>query len=146
MLGLFVASTAITVLLNILLPSGLEYLDDVDWYQLVNAAVLPVTQIVFPLAFLFYLYSFNLFRWRAIKRAAAEWRCFHSCCGRENEPGQIQEPATVPSRSYRVTAASVTFFEVPFTGAFSNTATEEQQALSPDGDGDTRYGTVVNAV
>ena len=146
LLGLFVASTVITVLLNELV-SALD-LDGGYTYQLVSAAVLPVTQIVLPLGFLFYLYSFNLFQWRAIKRAAAEWRCFRSCCGRENAPGadQIREPATVPSRSHRVTAPSVTFFDVPFTGAFSNTATEEQQALSPDGDGDTRYGSVVNAV
>ena len=148
LLGLFVASTAITVLLNILLPFKIEYPDGWYIYQLVNAVLLPVTQIVLPLGFLFYLYSFKLFHWRAIKRAAAEWRCFRSCCGRENAPGadQIREPATVPSRSHRVTAPSVTFFDVPFTGAFSNTATEEQQALLPDGDGDTRYGSVVNAV
>jgi len=41
-------------------------------------------RLSFPLAFLFYLYSCNLFCWRALKTAAAEWRCFHSCCGREN--------------------------------------------------------------
>ena len=147
LLGLFVASTTITLLLKILLPSDLVYLVDY-WYiiELVNGAVLPVTQIVFPLAFLFYLYSFNLFRWRAIKRASAEWRCFRGCCEREDvlRVDQIQETATVPSRSHHVTAPSLTFFDVPHTGAFSNTATEEQQALSPDGD--TGYGSVVNAV
>ena len=148
LLGLFVASTTITLLLNILLPFKVEYPDGWYIYQLVNAAVLPVTQIVLPLGFLFYLYSFKLFHWRAIRRAAAEWGCFQSCCGRENSPGadQVQEAATVPSRSHRVTAPIVTFFDVPFTGAFFNTATEEQQALLPDGDGDTRYGSVVNAV
>ena len=77
LLGLFVVSTTVTLLVNTLLPSQLAYPDWYYNYQLVNGAVLPVTQIVFPLGFLFYLYSFNLFRWRAIKRAAAEWRCFH---------------------------------------------------------------------
>ena len=150
LLGLFVASTTVTLLVNIilLLPSKLVYADDWYIYPLVNAAVLPVIQMVFPLGFLFYLYSFNLCRWRAIKRAAAEWRCFRSCCGRENElrVDQIREAATAP-RSHCVTAPSVTFFDIPLTGAFTDVTTEEQQALSPDGNGGgTGYGGVVNAV
>ena len=146
LLGLFIASTAVTVLVNMLWLSGL-FSPDSYIYGLVKAAVLPVTQIVFPLGFLFYLYSFNLFHWRTIKRAAAEWRCFRSCCGRENAPrvGQIQEAATAPC-SHHVTAPSVTFFDVPHTGAFTDVTTEEQQALLPDGDGDTGYGGVVSAV
>ena len=105
---------------------------------MVYAAIFPV------LGFQFYLYSFNLFRWRAIKRAAAEWRYFRSCCGREHEPrvGQIQEPATAPS-SHRVTAPSVTFFDMLHTGAFTNVTTEdEQQACLAAGGGDAGYGTI----
>ena len=118
--------------------------------KLANSIQLPVLQlIVFPLRFLFYLYSFNLFHWRAIKRAAAEWRCFRSCCGRENAPrvGQIQEAATAPS-SHRVTAPSVTFFDVPITGAFTDVTTdhEEQQTLLQNGGGGTEYGRVTSAV
>ena len=46
-------------------------------------------------------------------------------------------------------ALSVTFFDVPHAGAFTDVATEERQALSPDGDDGacgTGYGSVVNAV
>ena len=98
LLGLFVASTTVTILVNTLLRTELVYPDDWYIYPLVNAAVLPVTQIVFPLGFLFYLYTFNLFHWRAIKRAASEWRCFRSCCERENVPrvDQTREAATAP--------------------------------------------------
>ena len=139
LLGLFVAST---LLFNI----GLRLSVTETIYALVNAGAQPVVQLIFPTAFLFYLYSFTLFRWRAIKRAAAEWKCFRSCC---NAPrvGQIQEAATAPG-SHHVTAPSVTFFDVPHTGAFTDLTTdrEEQQALLPDGDGDTGYGGVVNAV
>ena len=109
--------------------------------ELMIAVLLPVTGLPFPLAFLFYLYSFNLFHWRAIRRAAAEWRCFQSCCRREDVPriDQIQEAATMPS-SHRVTAPSVTFFAVPLTGEFTGVSTEEQQTL-----GYPRYGSVIRA-
>ena len=116
---------------------------------MVYAAILPVLQLIFPIGFLFYLYSFNLFHWRAIKRAAAEWRCFHSCCGRENAPrvDQIQEAATAPC-SHHVTAPSATFFDMPLTGAFTDVTTdhEEQQALLHNGGADTEYGSVASAV
>ena len=112
--------------------------------QLINAGGVPIFHLIFPLAFLFYFYSFNLFRWRAIKRAAAEWRCFRSCCERENAPrvGQLQEAATAP-RSYRVTAPSATFFDVPHTGAFTDvTAEDKQQTCLAAGGGDAGYGTM----
>ena len=152
LLGLFVVSTAVTVLVNILLPTELVYNNGRYYnynYQLVNGAVLPVTQIVFPLAFLFYLYSFNLFRWRAIKRAAAEWRCFRSCCRRENAPQgdqlHVREAATAPS-SHRVTAPSGTFFDVPLTGAFTEICTDERQTLLSDLSGDRGHGSATSAV
>ena len=43
-------------------------------------------------------------------------------------------------------APSVTFFDVPLTGAFTDVPNEEQQALLPDGDGDKGYGGVVSTV
>ena len=86
-----------------------ELLIYLEVLSMVIVVVLPVSQLMYPISFLFYLYSFNLFRWRAIKRAAAEWRCFRSCCGRENA---LQEAATAP-HSHRVPAPSVTFFDVP---------------------------------
>ena len=45
-----------------------------------------------------------------------------------------------------MTAPSVTFFDVPHTGAFTDVTTEEQQTLLPDSDGDTGYGSIVNAM
>ena len=150
LLGFFVVLTIISVVFNIGAFSGMMiYLAKPDklsklfnGLEVLYAVVLPVNQLTFPLALLFYFYSFNLFRWRAIKRAAAEWRCFRSCCGRENAP---QEAATAPG-SHRVPAPSVTFFDVPHTGAFTDVTTdrEEQQTLLAVS-GDTGYGSVMNS-
>ena len=85
-----------------------------------NVAILSVSQLIYPVSFLFCLYSCNLFRRRAIKRAAAEWRCFQSCCGKENAP---QEAATTPC-SHHVMVPSVTFFDVPHSTV--TTDNEEQ--------------------
>ena len=85
----FFVGFVVTYILMLLLVGIVTYAaPESNWYILwyVFAAVLPVFQLMFTLSFLFYLYSFNLFRWRAIKRAAAEWGCFRSCCGRENVP------------------------------------------------------------
>ena len=74
----------------------------------------------------------------------AEWRCFCSCCRRENAPqgDQLREAATAPS-SHHVTAPSVTFFDMLHTGAFTNVTTEdEQQACLAAGGGDAGYGTI----
>ena len=136
LLGFFVVYTII-----VLASIGSFRLLQIYVSELMIAVLLPVTGLPFPLAFLFYLYSFNLFRWRAIKRAAAEWRCLRSCCGRENVPrvGQIQEAATMPS-SHRVTAPSVTFFAVPLTGEFTGVTAEDGQTLCG-----TIYGSVIRA-
>ena len=105
----------------------------------VNVSIVPVFQLISPLAFLFFLYSFNLFRWRVIKRAAAGWRCFHSCCEREN----TQEAATAPS-SHHVPAPSVTFFDVPHS-RMTTDVPNERQALLPDGGGDRGHSTIMNS-
>ena len=107
--------------------------------SMVNAAILPAFQLIFPLGFLFYLHSFNLFRWRAIRRAATEWRCFRSCCEREN----TREAATAPS-SHHVPAPSVTFFDVPHS-RMTTDVPNEQQALLPDDGGDRGHGSIINS-
>ena len=56
------------------------------------------------------------------------WRCFCSCCERENA---LQEAATAPG-SHHVMVPSVTFFDVPHSTMTNN---EEQIALLPDGGG-----------
>ena len=144
LLGFFVACTIISLVFSI----GVFYMMNanpdiflvlLEVVLVVNVSIVPVFQLISPLAFLFILYSFNLFRWRAIKRAAAEWRCFHSSCGKEN----TQEAATAPA-SHCMTAPSVTFFDVPHSRMTTDVPNEEQQTLLPDGDGDTGYGTVMN--
>ena len=112
-----------------------------NFLEMVMAVILSVFQLIFPLGFLFYLYSYNLFRWRAIKRAAAEWRCFRSCCGREHAP---REAATAPS-SRRVPAPSVTFFDVPHSRMTTDVPNEEQIALLPNGGGGRGHGTIMNS-
>ena len=116
------------------------------WWM-VYAAMFPIIQLIIPIGFLFYLYSFNLFRWRAIKRAAVEWRCFHSCCGKEDVsrvPG-VGEAATAPS-SHCVAVPSVSFFIVPYTGAFTDVSVEERQTLLSDVSGDRGHGSAISAV
>ena len=147
LLGFFVTYTIIElVFMGVVVGNPDTSLELLIYLEVVSAAMFPVAQLIFPLGFLFYLYSFNLFRWRAIKRAAAEWRCFHSCCGRENAPGvdQIQEAATAPS-SHHVMVPSVSIFNMPHSRITTDVPNEEQQALVQDGDGDARYGTVMNS-
>ena len=142
LLGFFVVLVIIQVVFSI----GVYVVNSVkcdillEVVLVVTAAILPVYQLIFPLTFLFYLYSFNLFRWRAIKRAAAEWRCFRSCYGREN----MREAATAPG-SHRVTAPSVTFFDVPHSRMTTDVTNEEQIALVPDGGGDRGHGAIMHS-
>ena len=104
----------------------------------IKLAKLPVLRLTFPLAFLLYLHSFNLFYRRAIKR---ERKCFHSCCRRENAP---QEAATAPpSRSHHVTAPSVwcaTHRSIYWCHHWS------WRVLLHNGGGGTEYGSVTSAV
>ena len=145
LLGFFAVYTIIEVAFPIGVYFGVMHNVELQVLLVVNAAIPPVFQLMFPLTFLFYLYSFNLFCWRAIKRAAAKWRCFRSCCGRENAPGadQMQEAAMAPG-SHHVTAPSVTFFDMPYSTVTTNVPNEEQ-ALLPDGGGDRGYGSIMNS-
>ena len=146
LLGFFVAVTTIPMVVGIgyLAYFAVRKFNGISEYmntlKLVIAVEFSVNQLIFPLGFLFYLHSFDLFRWRAIKRAAAEWRCFRSCCGRENAP---QEDATAPG-SHRVTSPSVTFFDEQHSRVTTD-GPNEQQALLPDGGGDRGHGTIINS-
>ena len=144
----FFVGFVVTYILMLLLVGIVTYAAPKgNWYILwyVFAAMLPVFQLMFTLGFLFYLYSFNLFHWRAIRRAGAEWGCFRSCCERGDVPrvGQIQEAATAPG-SHHVTAPTITFFNVLHSRVTTDVP-NEQQALLPDGGGDTGYSTVMNS-
>ena len=127
LLGFFVAYTIILIVFTGVLFGILTKLDTLtelliylEVLSVVIVVLLPVSPLIYPVCFLFYLYSCNLFRWRAIKRAAAEWRCFQSCCGRENA---LQEAATAP-HSHRVPAPSVTFFDVPHSTVSTDNTNE----------------------
>ena len=120
LLGFFVVYTIILIAFTGVILGIMTKVDNLSELLEVNVAILPVFQLIFPLIFLFYLYSFNLCRWRAIKRAAAEWRCFRSCCERENAP---REAATAPG-SHHVMVPSVTVFNEPHSRV--TTDNEEQ--------------------
>ena len=141
LMGFFVASVMVeTVGFGLRLYTGVTHNEGSYVWWLVYAAGPPVSQLIFPLGFLFYFYSLKMFRWEAVKKAAAEWKCF---C--RNAP-RLEEDATAPS-SHPVMEPSTTYFKVPLTGAFTDVATaEEQQTLLPDGGGDVGYGSVLNAV
>ena len=163
LMGFFVASVMVeTVGFVLRLYTGITHKEGSYIWWVVYAAGPPLSQLIFPVGFLFYLYSLKMFRWEAVKKAAAEWRCFCSCCRRGTAPRlggdataprlgedatapRLGEDATAPS-SHPVIEPSTTYFKAPPTGAFTDTATEEQQTLLPDGDGDTGYGSVLNAV
>ena len=146
LMGFFVASVMVeTVGFGLRLYTGVTHKEGSYVWWIVYAAGPPVSQLIFPLGFLFYFYSLKMFHWEAVKKAAAEWRCFCSCCRRRNAP-RLGEDATAPS-SHPVMEPSTTYFKVPPTGAFTDVATaEEQQTLLPDGGGDAGYGSVLNAV
>ena len=102
--------------------------------KLLNSLQLPVFQLMFPILnqevnhmpggrsmllyshhptdipslFLVLHLFLYLFHWRAVTRAAAEWRYFCSCCGKENvsRVPRIGEAATAPS-SHPVVVPSV---------------------------------------
>ena len=132
LLAFFVVYTIISIVLIAVLFGILTKLDTLkellsylEVLLVVIAAILPVDQLIFPLAFLYYLYSYNLFHWRAIKRAAAEWRYFRSCCERENSP---QEAATAPG-SHHVMVPSVTFFDVPHSRVTTDVTNDFHQMV-----------------
>ena len=107
--------------------------------------------MVYPIGFLFYLYSVKKFKWSSIKRAAAEWKTSCGCKQKQNSKrvrfgGQkavTQNLITYPT-SHWVSDPSFSFFIVPHTGEFTDsilTIKEDEPLVSRN---DTGYGSSVN--
>ena len=95
----------------------------------------PISMLIYPIGFFFYLYSLKKLKWQSIKRAAAEWKTSCGCKRKQSRVFHRQSPmthtfVTSPS-SHPPVVPSSTFFSVPYTGAFSNTdmTIEEDQPL-----------------
>ena len=110
----------------------------------------PISMLIYPIGFLFYLYSLKKFKWKSIKSAAAEWK---TSCGCQQKWKQVhfgQKPAThnliTNPSSHPASDPSSSFFLVPHTGAFSDaTVTDkENQPLLSHSINDTGYNSVLN--
>jgi len=106
----------------------------------------PISMLIYPTGFFFYLYSLKKLKWESIKRAAAEWKPSCDCKRKHKHSGRrpmTQTFVTSPS-SHPPVIPSSTFFAVPYTGAFSNTdvITREDQPLISHND--TGYYSVSN--
>ena len=117
-------------------------------YTLVGA---PTSMMIYPIGFLFYLYSVKKFKWSSIKRAAEVWIASCGCKRKQNSKrvrfaGQkavTQNLITYPS-SHWASDPSYSFFIVPHTGEFTDTIAtikEEEPLVSRN---DTGYGSSVN--
>jgi len=108
----------------------------------------PISMLIYPIGFFFYLYSLKKLKWESIKRAAAEWKTSCGCKHKQRRVHFGQRPATqnliTSPSSHPPVIPSSTFFAVPYTGAFSNTdvtAREDQPLISHN---DTEYGSNAN--
>jgi len=108
----------------------------------------PTSMLVYPIGFLFYLYSLKKFKWKSIKRAAEEWKTSCSCKQKQKRVHFGRKPVTqnlisFPS-SHPAYDPSSSFFVVPHTGAFTDTiatVNEDQPLVSRN---DTGYSSVGN--
>jgi len=79
----------------------------------------PISMLIYPVGFLFYLYSLKKFKWKSIKRATKEWK---TSCGCQQKWKQVcfgQRPAThnliTNPSSHPASDLSSSFFLVPHT-------------------------------
>lgn len=113
----------------------------------INYIVLPVTLVITPSGFMFYLYSLQKFSWESVKNAAQEWGW---CCiycrqiwRRRAEANDVNEDATAPE-SNRVSAPSATYFVVPYTDGFTTISHQEEQSLVRKPPVISDYGSIVS--
>lgn len=115
----------------------------------IDYVVLPITLVITPAGFMFYLYSLQKFSWESIKKAAQEWGWCCTCCRRvrmrqrEVHNGNVNENATAPE-SNRVSAPSVTYFVVPYTDGFTTISYQEQQSLVRQAPVSSDYASIVS--
>ena len=110
------------------------------------AIMFPISLLLFPIAFLFSFYPVG----KAFKL------CYAKICCKKDKPVhskprvRFQEPTDVPTYpvSTRVSAASDTFFQVPYTNEFTHITTataplvSEGAPLVSEGHEDTGYGSI----
>ena len=103
----------------------------------------PISMLIYPIGFFFYLYSLKKFKWKSIKRAAEEWKTSCQCKRKQKRVHFVPTPATQnlmsnPS-SHPAFDPSSSLFNVPHTGAFTDitaTVRENEPLISHN---DTGY-------
>ena len=108
----------------------------------------PISMMIYPIGFLFYLYSLKKFKWESIKRALQGWKTSCGCKRKDRRVRFGQRPVTQnlvtnPS-SHPAFDPSCSLFTVPHTGAFTDiTATvNEDKPLLSISHNDTGYSSV----
>ena len=52
----------------------------------------PISMLIYPVGFLFYLYSLKKFKWKSIKRAAKEWKTSCGCQQKQKKAPKSCDP------------------------------------------------------
>jgi len=90
--------------------------------SMTHAVVTPVSKLMIPVGYFFYLYSLKKFGLDSFKASASKWKqqfvCHCKKYEQQNHPA-VGEIVTVRS-SYAVIGRSDTHFTVPYTGAFTD--------------------------
>ena len=118
--------------------------------SMVHAVITPVSKLMIPVGYFFYLYSLKKFQCAAIKVAVRKWKQLFIChckkaksseqqSGQNPRAGDTISQVTVRS-SYAIIGRSDTHFTVPYTGGFTNIGSTT--ALITDEHPDTGYGSL----
>ena len=114
-----------------------EDVSETHSFWMFSAVGPPISMLIYPIGFLFYLYSAKKFKWSSIKRAAEEWKISCGCKRKQKRARCGQKPVTqnlvTSPSSHPASDPSYSFFAVPHTGTFSDTivtARENQPLLS----------------
>ena len=118
--------------------------------SVVHAVITPVSKLIIPLGYFFYLYSLKKFQWSTLKVAVRKWKQLFICrCKKSVSSEQQTDPTpragetisevTVRS-SYAIIGRSDTHFTVPYTGGFTDIGSTT--ALLSDEHPDTGYGSL----
>ena len=107
--------------------------------QVAYVTVIPVSQMIIPLGFVIYFYSFNKKSQQSIFHGVKIQRMCSCCCLRRKGTNAYvtiaqSQVATAP-RSTRIEPPSETYFNVSYTGGFTNITSKITQE-------DTGYGSI----
>ena len=118
--------------------------------SVVHAVITPVSKLMIPLGYFFYLYSLKKFQWGTVKVAVRKWKQLFICrckksisseqqTGPSPRAGETISQVTVRS-SHAIIGRSDTHFTVPYTGGFTDIGSTT--ALLSDEHPDTGYGSL----